>query len=60
MQAYVFRFVPESGHYAMQSACPFRANPDIATASLDHLVGTSKQRTGIALAKKATTFRINL
>ena len=60
MRAYVFRFAPESGHYAMQSACPFRANPDIATASLDHLVGTSKQRTGIALAKKATTFRINL
>lgn len=60
-RAYVFRFAPESGHCAAQSACPFRCpNPDIATASLDHPVGTSKQRTGIALAKKATTFRIKL
>src|SRR5438105_169653 len=25
MRAYVFRFAPESGHRAMQSACPFRA-----------------------------------
>src|SRR5258705_12491722 len=27
-------------------------NPDIATASLDHLIGTSKQRTGIAWQKR--------
>ena len=26
MRANVFRFAPESGHRAMQSACPFRAN----------------------------------
>ena len=26
MRAYVFRFAPGSGHRAMQSACPFRAN----------------------------------
>ena len=25
MRANVFRFAPESGHRAMQSACPFRA-----------------------------------
>jgi hypothetical protein len=25
-RANVFRFAPESGHRAMQSACPFRAN----------------------------------
>ncbi len=26
MRGYVFRFAPESGHRALQSACPFRAN----------------------------------
>jgi len=26
MRANVFRFAPESGHRAMQSACPFRAH----------------------------------
>jgi hypothetical protein len=26
MRAHVFRFAPESGHRAMQSACPFRAD----------------------------------
>ena len=26
MRGYVFRFAPESGHRAMQSACPFGAN----------------------------------
>jgi hypothetical protein len=26
MRAHVFRFAPESGHRAMQSACPFGAD----------------------------------
>ncbi len=40
MRAYVFRFVPESGHRAMQSACPFRAisgSHSIPVAPGEHL-----------------------
>ena len=50
MRANVFRYAPESGHRAMQSACPFRANngshgfpdflfcePRIATGALSSL-----------------------
>src|SRR6476660_7717153 len=33
-RAHVFRFAPESGHCATESACPFRALPDIGWRSL--------------------------
>jgi hypothetical protein len=57
----MFSALPLRADIAQQSRhVRFEPNPDIATASLDHLVGTSKKRTGIALAKKATIFRINL
>jgi len=31
MRANVFRYAPESGHRAVQSACPFRANSGSAS-----------------------------
>jgi hypothetical protein len=38
-----FPLFPESGHRAMQSACPFVPRTDM-TASLDHLVGAGEKR----------------
>ena len=43
LRAYVFRFAPESRHYATHSACSFRANSDIAV-SFDYLAGAAKER----------------
>jgi len=37
MRANVFRFAPESGHRAMQSACPFRAMNGLMRRSKRHL-----------------------
>jgi hypothetical protein len=53
MRANVFRFAPESGHRAMQSACPLRATSGLMRRSRQQVYSiTSSARRSLSQAKR--------